>query len=111
MRRHLQKRREMVQIALDKEPLFEQTAAHFGGTSFWIKGPDWLDSQLLAAKAAEQGVLIEPGDVFFQPDNPPLNYFRIAYSSIDEGKILEGIERLAQIMRSLQPVEKEEIRA
>ena len=111
MRRHLQKRREIVQAALEKEPLFEQTAAHFGGTSFWIKGPDWLDSRLLAEKAAEQGVLIEPGDVFFQPESPPLNYFRIAYSSIDEGKIAEGIERLAQIVRALQPPLKEEISA
>ena len=107
----MQKRREIVQAALEKEPLFEQTAAHFGGTSFWIKGPDWLDSRLLAEKAAEQGVLIEPGDVFFQPESPPLNYFRIAYSSIDEGKIAEGIERLAQIVRALQPPLKEEISA
>ncbi|MGC6517596.1 MAG: PLP-dependent aminotransferase family protein [Candidatus Puniceispirillaceae bacterium] len=102
LRRHLHGRREILQEALDKVPLFEQTASHFGGTSFWIKGPDWLDSRALAMRAAKQGVLIEAGDVFFAPENPPLNYFRIAYSSIPSEKIPDGIDRLAQILSDMQ---------
>ena len=101
LRRHLQARREVLQTALEKESLFEQTASHFGGTSFWIKGPDWLDSRKLAERAALQGVLIEPGDVFFAPDSPPLNYFRIAYSSIDSDKIPDGIARLAGLLHEM----------
>ena len=110
LRRHLQARREVLQAALEKEPLFEQTASHFGGTSFWIKGPDWLDSRLLADRAAAQDVLIEPGDVFFAPDNPPLNYFRIAYSSIDSEKIPDGIARLAHLLHDMH-AEMNEARA
>lgn len=103
LRRHLEVRRDVLQQALDKEDLFEQTAAHFGGTSFWIKGPDWLDSRELAARAAEQGILIEAGDVFFAPKDPPLNYFRIAYSSIASEKIPEGIAKLARILHEMAP--------
>ena len=102
LRRHLEVRREVLQDALEKEDYFEQTASHFGGTSFWIKGPDWLDSRLLAKRAAEQGILIEAGDVFFAPDNPPLNYFRIAYSSIPSEKIPEGIRRLARLLDDMK---------
>ena len=40
-------------------------------------------------------MLIEPGDVFFRRDNAPLNYFRLAYSSIPESRIEEGVARLA----------------
>ena len=103
LRRHLEVRRELLQEALEKEDLFEQTASHFGGTSFWIKGPDWLDSRELAMRAAEEGVLIEAGDVFFSPKDPPLNYFRIAYSSIDSKKIPAGIEKLAAILHQMAP--------
>ena len=92
-----------LQAALDSHQLFSQTASHFGGTSFWVKGPDWLDSRALANRAAEDGVLIEPGDVFFRSDSPPLNYFRLAYSSIGESRIAEGVARLAAAVEALRP--------
>ena len=101
LRRHLERRRQVLQDLLAKEPLFHQTASHFGGTSFWIEGPDWLDSRILAKQAAEQGVLIEAGDVFFEPSEPKMNYFRIAYSSIDETKIPEGFAILVRIFHQL----------
>ncbi len=103
LRRHLAGRRRELQEALDSHQLFSQTASHFGGTSFWVKGPDWLDSRALANRAAEDRVLIEPGDVFFRPDAPPLNYFRLAYSSIGESRIAEGVARLAAAVEALRP--------
>ena len=102
LRRHLEKRREVLAAALEQESLFKQTAAHFGGTSFWIQGPDWLDARELARRAAEQGVLIEPGDVFFSPETAPLNYFRLAYSSIEEDKITAGMALLSDIARQME---------
>ena len=68
----------------------------FGGTSFWVKGPARLDSEALARKAAEQGILIEPGRINFGAADPPRNYFRLAFSSIDEKHIEPGIRLLAQ---------------
>ena len=102
LRRHLAGRRGALQAALDQHRLFTQTASHFGGTSFWVRGPDWLDSRQLAARAADRGVLIEPGDVFFRRDNAPLNYFRLAYSSIPESRIEEGVARLAGVVEQLR---------
>ena len=103
LRRHLASRRSVLQAAMDKYNLFSQTGSHFGGTSFWVNGPKWLDSRELAAKALERGVLIEPGDVFFNPKQPPLNYFRISYSAISSDKIEEGIARLASVIEDLKP--------
>lgn len=68
----------------------------FGGTSFWVKGPPRLDSEVLARKAAEQGILIEPGRINFGAADPPRNFFRLAFSSIDEKHIEPGIRLLAQ---------------
>ena len=55
-----------------------------------------LDSEALARKAAEQGILIEPGRINFGAADPPRNYFRLAFSSIDEKHIEPGIRLLAQ---------------
>tara|TARA_Y200000002_G_scaffold131189_1_gene108095 strand:- start:132 stop:1643 length:1512 start_codon:yes stop_codon:yes gene_type:complete len=96
LRRHLASRRSILQAAMDKYQLFSQTASHFGGTSFWVNGPEWLDSRELAAKSLNKGVLIEPGDVFFPAKQPPLNFFRLSYSAISSEKIEDGISLLAE---------------
>jgi GntR family transcriptional regulator / MocR family aminotransferase len=70
----------------------------FGGTSYWVKGPETLDSEELAKLAAEKGVLIEPGRVTFGGNDRPRNFFRLGFSSIDEKKIEPGIKLLAGIM-------------
>jgi GntR family transcriptional regulator/MocR family aminotransferase len=68
----------------------------FGGTSFWVKGPEGLDSEELARQAAQKGIIIEPGRINFGRPDAPLNYFRLAFSSIDEKKIEPGIRLLAE---------------
>ncbi len=70
----------------------------FGGTSFWIRGPKALDAEQLAIKAAEHGILIEPGRIHFGIADPPRNFFRLAFSSIDEKQIEPGIRLLAEVM-------------
>ena len=102
LRRHLEGRRTTLQNAMDEHGLFSQSASHFGGTSFWVKGDDWLDARELARRAADEGVLIEAGDVFFGADAPQLNYFRLAYSSIASSRIPEGIGRLATVIEQMR---------
>ena len=68
----------------------------FGGTSFWVKGPAELDSERLAAEALKEGVVIEPGNVFFARPEGNRNYFRLGFSSIPEQRIGQGIARLAE---------------
>lgn len=101
-RRHLAKRRRVLQRAMEAEPLLSQTAAHFGGTSFWVHGPNWLDARILAERAMSKGVLIEPGDVFFPSKSAPLNYFRLSYSAISEDKIANGIALLGEVLHDLR---------
>ena len=72
----------------------------FGGTSFWVKGPAKLDSDELARVAEAKGILIEPGRICFGGNPQPKNYFRLAFSSIDEKKIEPGIKQLAELIKS-----------
>ena len=66
-----------------------KNAGHLGRIGDW------------AERAAEKGILIEPGDVFFLADSPPRNYFRLGFSSIPVDRIESGIERLADIVNDL----------
>ena len=72
----------------------------FGGTSFWVKGPPKLDSDALARAAEAKSILIEPGRICFGANTQPKNYFRLAFSSIDEKKIEPGIKQLADLIKS-----------
>ncbi len=72
----------------------------FGGTAFWVKGPDRLDCEKLAGAAAERGIFLEPMRITFAGTKQPLNYFRLAFSSIEESRIEPGIRLLSEIVRS-----------
>ena len=69
-----------------------------GGSSFWVRGQDWLDSRALAERSRAAGILIESGDVFFQSALPPLHYFRLGFASIPVEKIEPGIRALAGLV-------------
>jgi GntR family transcriptional regulator / MocR family aminotransferase len=73
----------------------------FGGTSFWVKGGPKLDSEELTKAAAAKSILIEPGRVNFGGVQQPKNYFRLAFSSIDEKKIGPGVKLLAETIKSI----------
>ncbi|MGG9998721.1 hypothetical protein ACQU0X_01355 [Pseudovibrio ascidiaceicola] len=61
-----------------------------------MSGPPELDATVLAQEALKQGVLIEPGNVFFADANQGKNYFRLGFSSIHADKIPKGIELLSE---------------
>jgi GntR family transcriptional regulator/MocR family aminotransferase len=71
----------------------------FGGTSFWVAGPRWLDAGRLAAEAQTHGLIIEPGAVHFMAGKAPANYFRLGFSSIPAERIEPGIELLAELIQ------------
>ncbi|WP_421868366.1 PLP-dependent aminotransferase family protein [Motiliproteus sp.] len=73
----------------------------FGGSSYWVKGPANLDARELKRRARERGVVIESGDFYFLRKNPPLNFFRLGYSSIATERIQPGIDRLVNIIRQI----------
>lgn len=75
-----------------------------GGSSCWVKAPSYVDTQLLATAALQEGVVIEPGHVFFhRPAQDNNNFIRMGFSSIGNDKIPAGIERLAKVYRRLYP--------
>jgi GntR family transcriptional regulator/MocR family aminotransferase len=74
----------------------------FGGTSFWVSGPASVDSETLSKQAAVRGIVIESGRIHFGADNAPDNFFRLAFSSIEERKIEPGIRLLADTIAQAQ---------
>jgi GntR family transcriptional regulator/MocR family aminotransferase len=70
----------------------------FGGTAYWVRGPSDLDARALQRIAHQEEILIEPGDVFYHAEPPPLNHFRLGFSSIPTERIEEGIARLATLL-------------
>ncbi|MGA0572198.1 PLP-dependent aminotransferase family protein [Variovorax sp. VNK109] len=72
-----------------------------GGASVWVQMPAGMDGAALAVAARGHGVLIEPGDVFFNEPPSPCPYFRLRLSSITLDQIGPGIEALSRAVRGL----------
>lgn len=98
LQRVYHRRWEVLGASLAKHLPESATMPSFGGTSYWVKGPEGLDADVLAREALAHGILIEPGSVFFHSKRPPRNFFRLGFSSIDEAHIPVGIERLAALV-------------
>ncbi len=70
----------------------------FGGSSYWVSGPDGLDADRLAQEALARGVIIEPGRVHFAARPAPANYFRLGFSSIESARIEPGVRLLSEVI-------------
>jgi len=73
----------------------------FGGSSFWIEGPETLNARVLAAEAKKIGIIIEPGDLHFYGPRPPTHFFRLGFSAIKTEQIRPGIKLLADLITQL----------
>jgi GntR family transcriptional regulator/MocR family aminotransferase len=93
-------RREILNGALARYlPQFHVVPSQ-GGSGAWIKGPDGLDSRLLAERCAARGVLIEPGEIFFSKSSERnRSHFRLGYSAIHGGLIEAGVQELHHAYR------------
>jgi 2-aminoadipate transaminase len=69
-----------------------------GGFFSWLTLPEGADAGDLARRAAEGGVGIVPGSLFF-PDGRGGDNVRLSFSMVDEALIDTGIERLAALVR------------
>jgi 2-aminoadipate transaminase len=68
-----------------------------GGFFSWLTLPEGASSAALAPRAAEAGVGIVPGTLFF-PDGRGADTVRLSFSLVDEASIDDGIERLASAL-------------
>lgn len=73
-----------------------------GGGSYWVRLPPLVRSAELAERARERGVLLETGDVFFLGDEPPGQFIRLGYQSIETRYIEPGLRELGAALDDLQ---------
>ncbi len=92
----LHERRVVMEQAMTDHGLQVSGRGYYGGSSFWMRAPETVDTDHLARKLQSKGVLIEPGRAFFAGDLRPTNYYRLAYSSIPTSRISEGVAMIAK---------------
>ncbi|MCO4825681.1 MAG: PLP-dependent aminotransferase family protein, partial [Amylibacter sp.] len=93
-------RRQVMAKALEEHGLTVAGTASFGGSSFWMRAPDHINTLHLAADLKTKGVLIEPGAPFFEGRSGPHNHYRLAYSSIDSTAIPKGVAIISQAIKN-----------
>jgi GntR family transcriptional regulator/MocR family aminotransferase len=98
MTRVFAERRAALVSALAAEGLAPPKGDLSGGSSLWMRAPAGVDTAALARRLRGDGVLIEPGEVFFGPDAGERRHYRLAYSSIATDRIAEGVARIAAAM-------------
>ena len=86
---------------IDKSFPGQALESQHGGSALWIKGPAGLDSRKLAEELLKEGVLIEPGDVYYYPKKDKCEFFRLGFSSLPEDKIATGIEKIVDKIKQL----------
>ena len=96
MRKAFQRRRQIMETAIEQNGLTYAVPAQSGGSCFWMKAPDHVDTEELAMALRSRGVVIEPGHSFYARGSGPKNRYRLAYSSISSAKIPKGIELIAE---------------
>ncbi len=97
MKGAFRRRRQVMAEAIAEAGLEVAGQGGFGGSSFWMRAPEGVDTEALALRLRGEGVLIEPGRAFFA-DAAPTNYYRLAYSSIAPAKIPEGVARIGRAL-------------
>ena len=69
-----------------------------GGLFTWVEMPEYVNTRDMAADALALNVAFVPGDGFF-PDAGHNNCIRLNYSCMPDDRIVEGVKRLAEVMK------------
>ena len=84
--------------AIQRHGLEQAETGSFGGSSIWMKAPKGVNTTKLAQVLKAQGVLIEPGQPFFAPEDRNTRFYRLGYSSIPIPRIEGGIAKIAETL-------------
>lgn len=98
MARAFHARRITLEAAISEHGLTVAGRGAFGGSSVWMQAHGRRNTLELAKALKPKGVLIEPGGPFFLPDEDRVCHYRLAYSSIPENRISDGIRILAEMI-------------
>ena len=96
-----ERRRSVMEDALASHGLQVEGRGIFGGSSFWMRAPEGVDTKDLDRRLRAKSVVIEPGHSFFHALDAPRNYYRLAYSSIPSERIPMGIATLARELQEM----------
>ncbi|MBI4455073.1 MAG: PLP-dependent aminotransferase family protein [Acidobacteria bacterium] len=66
-----------------------------GGYSLWVTLPAGVSARRLAAEIQREGILITPGDLFFQTTEDSRS-FRLSVSTVKQTQIVKGIQLLGK---------------
>lgn len=72
-----------------------------GGLFIWVQLPENVDTSKLFVKALENNVVFVSGQSFF-PNGNCKNGFRLNYSNMPDDRIVDGIKRLAKVIKEYQ---------
>ncbi len=101
LRRVYAERRSVMDQAIRKHGLTIAGAeSGAGGSSYWMRAPDGVNTITLAQDLLADDVVIEPGPDFFVTPEASSHHYRLAYSSIASDRIEEGIARIARAISS-----------
>ena len=70
-----------------------------GGLFMWVTLPEHCNTKDIMVKCLEGNVAYVPGGSFY-PNGGVYNTFRLNYSNMPEEKIVQGIERLGEILKA-----------
>lgn len=95
-------RRRIMDRALADHGLTVAGAGAFGGSSYWMRAPDGVDTATLAERLRTKSVLIEPGAAFCEGEQREYKHYRLAYSSISTAQISPGVALIAAEIEAMQ---------
>ena len=91
----------LINEKINQEPLLSATPT-LGGSTFWVKIPESIDTEKLCQKLLEKGVAVRPGNASFAEKKPPANYLHLGYSAIDTNKINKGIDIIVKEIKAMR---------
>lgn len=95
MERRYRARWEITHAALGQYLSEFKIQASSGGTCFWLTGPEWINTTVLADRLKQRGVLIDRGSVFYERPEQGLQKFRIGFAALSREVIEDGIKIIA----------------
>ena len=94
------KRREVIMKAMEEEfPPNVKFTHPDGGLFLWVTLPENVDGVKLLEECLKENVAFVPGQSFY-PNSSKKNTMRINFSNMPEDRIVEGVKRMAKVMKS-----------
>jgi GntR family transcriptional regulator / MocR family aminotransferase len=95
-------RARVLRLALEQHAPSLRPVSAQGGSALWTTAAAGVDTRELAQRLYLQGVVVEPGDVFFAGARMPRRYLRIGYSSIPVDRIEAGVRLIASALAEVE---------